>query len=436
MNRSPSHRRWVFVIILFLFLLLHQFDIFMFTHLMPRIMGFFQVAIQGFEPAIIFNMVVSIVFFLVWGIVFDKHARKKLLSVASFIWGATSWMMALAPTYGIFVISKAVSGISNASYSGIYAMVGDFFSPKHRGKILGLFYLAQPLAFLLSMLLADGIVPRFPWRLIFIVVGMVGVVMAVLIFTMVGEPKRGMREPALSDINMTGVYVLDLEIARTILQKPGLTLMYAFSLVGIIPWIVITGWLFTYLNVVWAMPVVDIYLNLLPSLVAIALGYPLGGFLGDILFRHTRNGRLWVAMAGVIFPGLFIFLAFNLLNDQSQLFVLLMTGMGLFMSFTWPNIVASVMDITLPELRATANALVLLFQAVGTFIVPVLVFFLQARIGLGPAILWTTIGPWMLCLAILIALLFLLPGEIERLRRHMAYRSHLEARLQTPERKN
>jgi hypothetical protein len=55
--------------------------------------------------------------------------------------------------------------------------------------------------------------------------------------------------------------------------------------------------------------------------------------------------------------------------------------------------------------------------------------YFAAKIGLGSAILWVSTGSWGVSLLFLIGLLFLLPEEIERLRKHLAYRSQLEARF-------
>jgi hypothetical protein len=37
------------------------------------------------------------VFYPLWGYLYDRYARSKLLSLAAFIWVSTTWLNALAP---------------------------------------------------------------------------------------------------------------------------------------------------------------------------------------------------------------------------------------------------------------------------------------------------------------------------------------------------
>lgn len=433
MEKSKSGHQWVFVLIMFFFLLLHQIDVVLLVPMTDHIMATFNIIDFSEDPLLSLVLVVGMTSFFIWGYLFDSHSRKKLLSIAGFIWGVTSLLIGIAPTYATFIISNAASGIDNASHSGIYALVGDFFGPRNRGKVLGLLYITQPFAFLFGIISTFILGETIKLRLLFMITAAVGFLMALLIFFFIHEPKRGASEPALADINMTGVYLLDWDVAKGVLKKPSLILVYAFGLFGIIPWFVITSSLFPYLSEVRAVPEVDIYLSLIPSLIAISLGYPLGGLLGDLLFKTKKTGRIIVSMAGVVLPSLFLFFALQSADAQGQSFILLMMLMGLFLSFSWPNLVASVLDIILPEMRASAISIMLLFQVIGALIGPMIVSRLKDQMGLGGAILSVCIGAWVICLVIQIGLLNLIPKDLEKLRRQMAYRSHLEARLERPQ---
>ena len=73
-----------------------------------------------------------------WGYLYDRYGRAKLLALASFIWGATTWLNAIAPTYKAFLVTRATTGIDDSSYPGLYSLISDYFGPKVRGKIYGL----------------------------------------------------------------------------------------------------------------------------------------------------------------------------------------------------------------------------------------------------------------------------------------------------------
>jgi MFS family permease len=151
--------------------------------------------------------------------------------------------------------------------------------------------------------------------------------------------------------------------------------------------------------------------------------------MGDMLFQHRKNGRIIISAIGTIAAGLFLYSALQIQGMNIQTFLVLMMLMGFFMSFLWPNMIASVMDITLPELRSSAIAIVLFFQALGYITGPIFTNLLLNYTDEANAILLVCVGAWVASIPCLLRLLFSMPKDVERLRRHMAYRSHLEARL-------
>ncbi len=429
MGKVMIRNRWVFIIIMFSFLFFHQLTGFVVERIPAQLSTLENFSDQWFNIQLPLESIVALLFFLIWGFLFDTHSRKKLLSLAGFLWGVSSWLMGIAPTFATFNLSRAASGINRASESGIFALVGDLFKPNNRGKILGLLLLAQPLAFAFGTILPDFLLAAISWRVILLILGAIALMFALIIHVFFQEPKRGAREPALMGVQITGTYQFDWGIAKVSLKKPGLLMVYACVFFGTIPWFVIQDGLWIYLNTIQNLEAGDIYVILLPTLLGITLGYPLGGILGDILFRYRRNGRIYVFLLGLVMPSFCLNFAFRSTNVLQSMFSLCLMGMGFFMAFTWPNLIASVLDITLPELRASAIAIIFLLRAIGIIISPRILSMLGAQVGIQDALMWICIGSWGVCLIFCYGLLFFIPQEMEQLRRHMAYRSHLEARL-------
>lgn len=429
MQDRANRNRWVFVVVLLTFLIFRQLTGYLIEPISTQFRALASIGDYWFDTDLPVHLLVAMVFFIVWGILFDSHSRKKLMSLAGFLWGVSAWLMGFAPTYATFNISRAASGVDFASHSGIYAMVGDLYKPINRGKIIGLLLLSQPLAYLVGMVLPNYLDDLFKSRITLAALGAIGFILAIVIHFFIEEPKRGAKEPALANINMTGTYQFDWEIAKTALKKPSLLLIYAISLVGTIPWFMLMNGLPIYLRDVHFLQVTGINQIILPSIMGVTLGYPLSGFVGDLLFRYKKSGRIIVSLVGVVLPCICLFTVFQTQDVDGQTLTLCMKLVGFFMAFSWPSLIASILDITLPELRASANALALLCRSIGMMISPFLLSLFRAQMGLGNAILWTCIGSWVICAFFLIGMLFYIPRDIEQLRRHMAYRSHLEARF-------
>ena len=154
MARAQSRYRWFVVFVFFWFVLLHQADKLLIGPLTTPIMDTFGINEAQMGAVSTLAVLVAAVLYPVWGYLYDRFARARLLALASFIWGSTTWLNALAPTYPIFLITRASTGVDDASYPGMYSLLSDYFGPRMRGKVYGLLQVAQPLGFMLGTVLA------------------------------------------------------------------------------------------------------------------------------------------------------------------------------------------------------------------------------------------------------------------------------------------
>ncbi len=433
MQKANKGRRWVYILIFFLFMLFHQFDVVLLNPVIHQITITFNVLPDQLQPVFTLAMWVGAVFFLIWGWGYDRFTRKYLLIHAGLIWGVTSILIGISPTFVTFSVSYVLSAIDNAAYSGLFSMVSDYFSPKHRGKILGLLHTSQPLALLGGIFLTNFITEDINWRFMLLGAAIIPFIMILLVAFVVKEPKRGESEPAMQGIEVSGMYLLDGERIKGLFNRRGLMLLFLVGLLSIMPWTAITTWMIPYLQNYHSLTTEEIYTVLFPALTALTLGYPLGGMIGDGLFRKSRRGRVITSVIGIALSMLFLLLSFQIGNVRGTLFILLMMFTGLFMALERPNVIAMVFDITLPEIRSTSMAIMMLFQLIGSVIGPMLVGILIPKIGLEQALLWVCVGAWGSSLVLLFGISRLLPKEIEWLRKQMAYRSQLERQLQTQE---
>jgi MFS family permease len=414
-------------------MLFHQFDVGLLNPVIDQISITFNVHKNQLQPVFTLAVWVGAAFFLVWGWGYDRFNRKYLLIYAGFIWGATSLLIGISPTFVTFSVSYVLSAIDNAAYSGIFSMISDLFNPRHRGKIFGLLHTSQPFALLGGILLTNILNENTNWRLMLLGAGLIPFVIILLVFITVKEPKRGESEPAMQGVKISGIYLLDGERIKGLFKRRGLILLFIVGLFAIMPWTAILTWMISYLQTLHGFTTEEIYFILFPALTALTLGYPIGGLIGDRYFKVSRNGRVITSLIGIAFSIIFLLLSFLTASVQGPLFVMLMTFTGLFMAMERPNVIAMVFDMTLPELRSTSMSIMMLFQLIGSFLGPILVGYLMPFMGLGHALSWVCTGAWGISLALLVGVYRFMPGEIEWLRKQMAYRSQLERQMQMQE---
>lgn len=110
-----SRYRWLVVVVFFLFVLLHQSDKLLVGPLTTPIMETFGIDEERTGRVFTGVLVVGALFFPLWGYLYDRFARSRLLAAASFLWGGSTWLSAIAPNYGTFVAPRASTGIDDSS---------------------------------------------------------------------------------------------------------------------------------------------------------------------------------------------------------------------------------------------------------------------------------------------------------------------------------
>jgi len=424
-----SRYRWFVVGTFFVFMLLHQSDKLLIGTLTPNIMATFGISMTQMGAVSTGALIVGALFYPIWGYLYDRFARAKLLALASLLWGATTWLNAIAPTYRAFLVTRASTGIDDSSYPGIYSLIADYFSPNKRGRVYGLLQLSMPLGFLTGMILALALRDTIGWRAVFYITGTLGVLLAAVIFFGVKEPKRGGSEPELADVEMSTTYRFSWPVARGLFKKRTLRLLFLQGFFGVFPWNVISFWFFTYLEKERGYEGTALFVTMAAAVLVLALGYPVGGALGDALFKRTPGGRAIVSTIGVLTGAVLMALTLNVPAENQILFLALLAATAFFIPFSSPNVVSIVSDVTLPEVRSTAISIQYLIESAGAAMAPLLAGYIADRTSLGTAILGINTTAWLICGMIYIAVIFLVPRDIATLRGEMQERAEHERAL-------
>lgn len=423
MKRGRSYSAFV-IVVFFLFMLLHQTDKLMIGSLQVEVSGTF--GLNDFQWGLVNSgaLIVGTILYPVWGYLYDRYARAKLLALASFIWGATTWMSSIVRTYPAFLATRASTGIDDSSYPGLYSLVADYFGPRLRGRIYGLLQLAQPIGYLLGMILALMIAPQIGgWRSVFYITGGLGIVMAVVIFFGVKEMPRGKAEPEFENMEESGQFRFNWPEVKEIFKKRTMWFVFLQGFAGVFPWNVITYFFFGYLMTERGYDNESVLFTMAPVILIMAGGYFVGGALGDWLFRRTTRGRILISSAGVILGAVFLLLALLTPVEARTTFFIFMSLTALFMPFSSPNVIATVFDVTSPDVRSTAQAVEYFIENSGAALAPVIAGAIALATTKQFAILSVSITAWVLCFFLYLGALFFVDGDVKALRAQMAARA-------------
>ena len=120
-----SRCRWYVAAVSFTFMLLHQADKLFTGPLTSSIVADFHTNEAQMGAVSSLAIAVASLFLPVWGYLYDRYPRPKLLALASVISGTTPWFNALAPTCPVFLATRSTTEIDDSSYPGVFSLLSD-----------------------------------------------------------------------------------------------------------------------------------------------------------------------------------------------------------------------------------------------------------------------------------------------------------------------
>ncbi len=402
--KSTTKNRWVILGVFFFFMLLHQTDKMLINPLAAQIYREWKLTDTQWGAISTAALVVGSLFYPLWGFLYDRFTRSKLLALASFIWGSTTWLSAIAPTFNTFLASRASTGVDDSSYPGLYSLIADYFGPGVRGRIFGFLQLTQPLGYMIGLVLATTIALKIGWRNIFFATGGLGILMAIIILIFVKDIPRGSAEPEFETTEQVGNFHIEWSKVKEIFKRKSLIMMDLQGFFGAFPWNTIIAFMFIYLAEERGYIESEILMTMGPAIIVLASGFFIGGAAGDFFFKRTKKGRIYVALVGVIIGAILLFITLNIPVNQKILFAGMMAITALFIPMSSANVTSTVNDVALPEIRSSALAIQYFIESSGAALAPLMTGIIADTLREAnypkprqTAILIICISAWVLC---------------------------------------
>ena len=125
----------------------------------------------------------------------DRGNRRNIVSYAVGIWSFMTAISGLAANYGQLVIARVGVGIGEAGGSPpAHSIISDIFPPEKRASALALYSTGVNIGIMFGFLFGGWLNEIFGWRTAFMVVGIPGILIALLVRFTLQEPIRGLSE--------------------------------------------------------------------------------------------------------------------------------------------------------------------------------------------------------------------------------------------------
>lgn len=297
------------------------------------------------------------VFYAVMGIpiarLADTRPRVALLSLVMATWSAATALCGAVQNFLHLFLARVLVGVGEAGcLPASYSLIGDYFPAKSRPIAMGIFQAGGALGVMIGIFSAGAIAEAFGWRWAFVILGIPGVLIAILAWLTVREPRRGnyddSRLAPAHDFRAAFVVLFRL---RTYLHLTVAFTLSLFILNGIINWIP------AFLMRLHGMSLADMSFWLALTFgLGNALGMALGGFAVRPLIKLDPRWELWFpAFAYGIAVPLYLaaFLVPRALVSVGFLFIA-----SLVAAMALGPALAAVQRVVEANLRATAIAII------------------------------------------------------------------------------
>ena len=227
-NTNSAAYRWYVVVLLLLVFILSYFDRFILSLVVNPIkeslgLSDFQIGLLLGPAFSLFNVAVTVPL----GLLADKTSRKWLLILGIIIWCSMTTMSGFAMSFLPLLLLRLGLGIGEAVVSPCsVSIISDYFGRNGRARAISIYmagpYLGAGLAFLVGGLLVSALhdvghvtIPWLgtfaPWQTTFLIVGLPGLLFAILMLTVKEPPKRDIISASAEDAaRMSAVrYMLD-----------------------------------------------------------------------------------------------------------------------------------------------------------------------------------------------------------------------------------
>lgn len=125
----------------------------------------------------------------------DRSVRRNVLAVSLTIWSVMTALCGFAQNFVHLLLGRIGVAVGEAGGSPpSHSMISDLFPPTTRATALAIYALGIPVGSMIGNLAGGWLNEAYDWRTAFIVVGLPGVVLAVIVRLTLREPVRGASE--------------------------------------------------------------------------------------------------------------------------------------------------------------------------------------------------------------------------------------------------
>jgi predicted MFS family arabinose efflux permease len=300
----------------------------------------------------------------------ERMDRRWLIAVSLAIWSGATALGGLARSFASLFALRVAVGVGEAGASPpAHSLITDFFPPNRRGTAFSIYSLGVSAGVLIGSIAGGYIAQSYGWRLTFVIFGVPGLILAILVPLTIREPKRGRLDTPRAGADKVPPLG---EVFRRFVHKRALFHCVAgASIAAFGAYSIISFSAPFFIRAHGAtLAQAGVFLGLTGGLSA-GIGIFFSGQITDWASRRDSRWTVWIPAAGLLLATP-LYIAGFLVSSKSAAMAILLVAPALQYLYLGPTM-GLMHNLVTPRMRATATAF--LYLAVNLF-----------GLGLGPPI--------------------------------------------------
>jgi len=335
----------------------------------------------------------------------DRTSRKKVLVACMGVWSTMTMVTGAISNFGQLVITRMGVAIGESGVTPTtYSLMADKFPITQRARAISAIVIGMPIGLMFANMLGGIIATEIGWRLTFVVFGLPGIILAIIIAITVIPPRQG-ESDGITNVKSIGFFeglktILSVTTYRWVLLGSILNSVFGYGLIQ---------WLPSYVRRAFDMTRTEtgVAVGLIIGIAGLS-GTLIGALIADKLAGRDLRWYGWII--GICYIMSFPCFALAFAGSNYMLSMVVMTG-GLFAGFGAGACVNALIQSTTPiQVRGMSAALKtwglsFLGYGVGGMMIGRLSDYFDTGVkgeGLGQALLYMSVFPLLAGICFLI----------------------------------
>lgn len=315
----------------------------------------------------------------------DRVSRVRSIVAMATIWSLATISCMWARSYGALVAARATVGLGEAGYGAVgAALIASHFPSRMRGALLAGFFASASVGSVLGVMLGGVIASRWGWQAAFGVVGVPGLLLA-LLYLKVRDYETVKMTPAL-DAKRQSIGEAIKHIVKVLARSRTMLWVCIGGAAQLVVVSALWSWLPSFLNRVHGVAPAQSGIRAALVVLAGAAGAVIWGAVVDRAGVRRPRRKFAVLATLCVATTVVLVAAFSLQLAPPAQFAVIVFG-GFLATCTVGPVSAIVIDVIHPGVRATGSSVLSLFQNLfGLAAGPFLAGILSDAWGLVPAL--------------------------------------------------